>query len=272
MRTLAHISDLHFGTERPLVVDALREDLLALGPDLLVVSGDLTQRARRSEFLAARAFLDSLPFPRLVVPGNHDVPLDNLWMRVVRPYARYREIIADDLRPVHRDAEMIVMGLDTTRPSLWKDGRVSREQIAALSAEFCDAPKDVFRVLVTHHPFLPPTDSPTPSLVGRAGLALEALESCGAELMLAGHLHLGYHGDVRRHHLHLRRSILVAQAGTAVSRRTRGEPNSYNVVRLDWPHIEVEIRESAGGAFVPRVREGFVEKPAPHGVRIAAGP
>lgn len=129
MTTLAHISDLHFGTESPEIVEGLLEDLVSVEPTLVAVSGDLTQRARRKEFVAARLFLDRIPFPRLVVPGNHDIPLFDLLTRFTRPLARFRRYIDEDVDPFFSTDAVAVLGMNTARSNTWKDGRISLAQI-----------------------------------------------------------------------------------------------------------------------------------------------
>src|SRR5207248_6077307 len=116
VKTVVHLSDLHFGREDPPVVAALVDAISALEPSVIVVSGDLTQRARRHQFLRARRFLDALPFARVVVPGNHDVPLFNLFARVVDPLGGYRRYVTTDLTPTFVDPPVVVVGLNTTRP------------------------------------------------------------------------------------------------------------------------------------------------------------
>ena len=249
MTTLAHISDLHFGTESPEIVEGLLLDLLSVEPSLVVVSGDLTQRARRSEFAAAKAFLDRIPFPKLVVPGNHDIPLFDVVTRFARPLARYRRYVDETIDPFFSTGAVAVLGLNTARSNTWKNGRLSEAQIETLKQKLCPPPPSVLKVLVTHHPFLPPPGDPSPPLVGRAMEALAAAEACGVDLVLAGHLHRGYTGDIRTHHAHIRRPILVAQAGTATSRRTRDEANSYNVIRLSPQGLVFTIRVWDGRSF-----------------------
>jgi 3',5'-cyclic AMP phosphodiesterase CpdA len=263
---LAHISDLHFGREEPGLADALLEDLLAAHPALVAVSGDLTQRARRSEFEAARAFLDRIAMPKVVVPGNHDLPLFDVVRRALRPLGRYQRHITADMLPFVRVADVAAMGVNTARPSAWKDGRISEAQIEGIRDRFCRVPEDVFKVLVTHHPFLPPPDDPSPPVVGRGLQGLLVAEECGVDLLVAGHLHRGYTGDVRSHHVSIRRSILVAQAGTAISRRTRGEANSYNLIRIEPPRVAVSIRAWDGRQFTALrdaafLREGHEWRP-----------
>lgn len=256
MILLAHVSDLHFGAHTPAVVEGLRAELDSIRPALLVVSGDLTQRARRLQFSAARRFLDSIPCPKLVVPGNHDIPLFDLARRFLWPLARYRQHFGPDVDPFLATDGLAVLGLNTARSNTWKDGRLSLAQVERIRQALCPLPPGAVKVVVTHHPFLPPPWDPSPPLVGRAALALRAAEDCGVDLLLAGHLHHGYTGDVRSHHVDVRRSILVAQAGTATSRRVRDEPNSYNLIRVEPQRIGFGLRVWDGRSF----REtGFVE-------------
>ena len=249
MPAIAHISDLHFGKEDPPVAEALLTELQARGPRLVAVSGDLTQRAREREFRAARAFLDRLPGVVLVVPGNHDVPLWDVVSRFTRPLHRYRRHLTPDLAPFFHQEDLAVMGVNTARSWTFKNGRISWEQIEQIRARFAPLPERVFKVLVTHHPFVPSPGDPDPAVVGRGFHALQAAEAAGVDLLLAGHLHLGFSGDVRAHHLSIRRSMLVAQAGTAISLRTRGEPNTYNWITFEPPHLVIEVRGWGAGAF-----------------------
>lgn len=259
MNTLAHISDLHFGAESPEIVECLLADLVSVEPSLVAVSGDLTQRARRKEFMAARRFLDRIQAPRLVVPGNHDIPLFDLVSRFARPLARFRRYIDEDLDPFFSTDTLAVLGMNTARSSTWKDGRVSTLQIENLRRRLGPLPPQVVKVLVTHHPFLPPPGDPSPPLVGGAAEALRAAEACGVDLLLAGHLHRGYTGDIRTHHVHIRRAMLVAQAGTATSHRVRNEANSYNVVRLSPERVGFSLRVWDGKGFQEARREEFVK-------------
>jgi 3',5'-cyclic AMP phosphodiesterase CpdA len=226
VRTIAHLSDLHFGTEERAIVRGLLDDLGRRAPALVVVSGDLTQRARRAQYRAARAFLDRLPAPWLAVPGNHDVPLYDVVRRLVDPLGRYRRFISGDLTPEYHDDEMTVIGLNSARAFTWKSGWLSSEQIAHLERRVCPLAPERFTVIVTHHPFIPPPGEAHAgiTLLGGAEDTLRVLDRCEADLLLAGHLHRGYSGDVRSYYPATSRSI----SPTPGARRTawRAPPGS----------------------------------------------
>ena len=264
MRTIAHLSDLHFGRIDPEALEALEADLAEVKPSLVVISGDLVQRARRRHFRAARDFLERLPAPWLVVPGNHDIPAYNLLARFTVPFRNYRRYITPDLEPFICDDEIAVLGINTARPLIlnFAHGRINRRQIEHIEAAFHGVPPGVFKVLVTHHPFLPPPDKPKGKvLLGRARQALPALESCGVDLLLAGHFHRGFSGDIAEHHSHLERSILVAHAATATSTRLRDEPNGYNLITVAPPTVTFEERTWTGQRFAANVRSTYTRTP-----------
>ena len=239
MRTLVHLSDLHFGRTDPEVVAALSASVEAARPDLVAVSGDLTQRARAWQFKEARAFLDGLPaVPRIVVPGNHDVPLWNVFKRFLAPLDNFRRYVTDDLSPSYADDEIVVLGVNTARSLTTKYGRINERQIAHLRERFCSFADDVTKIVVTHHPFDAP-EGHERDLVGRAALAMEALAACGADLLLAGHLHMSHTGHTAKRYRTAGHSALVVQAGTAASTRVRGETNSFNVLKIRHPFVNV---------------------------------
>lgn len=248
MTVLAHLSDVHFGTEDPVLVDALAAELDALAPALVVVSGDLTQRARREQYRAARAFLDRLTAPWVAVPGNHDIPLYDVARRALAPRARFRRYIGP-VQTLHTASGLRVLALDTARPDRWKEGRVRTRHLPAIRVLGDGEPGDL-RVLVGHHPF------------DRRGH--EAAARARVDILMSGHLHLRSHGhvEVEEH------GMLELQAGTALSRRRRGEPNSWNIVRRSGDELEVEVRDWDGGAFAPVVSARFHR--APRGWRPAS--
>ncbi len=240
MRTIVHLSDIHFGRVNIHVIAPLITAINKINPDLVAVSGDLTQRARSHQFVEARAFLERLPKPQIVVPGNHDVPMHNVFARFTQPLTKYRRYITDDLRPFYRDEEIAVLGVNTARSLTIKGGRINKLQVAWMREKLCDLDPEIIRMVVTHHPFDLPRGHDERNLVGRARMAMETLANCGADVLLAGHLHVSHTTHSAMRYKIKGHSALVVQAGTAASNRGRGEENSFNAVRIDRPYITIE--------------------------------
>ncbi len=240
MRTLVHLSDLHFGRVDEALIGPLIELVAQNRPDVVVVSGDLTQRARSEQFKQARRFLDSLPMPQIVVPGNHDIPLHNLFNRFVQPLDKYRRYITRDLEPFYVDDEIAILGINSARSLTFKDGRVNESQIARVQARLSTLDAHITKVIVTHHPFDLPADYADTEIVGRAPMAMKMFASCGADMLLAGHLHVSHAGNTAARYAISGYAALVVQAGTATSTRSRGESNSFNVIQIHSPHISIK--------------------------------
>jgi len=240
MRTLVHLSDLHFGRVDQALLGPLRELVERIAADVVVISGDLTQRAKEEEFEAARAFLDSLPGPQIIVPGNHDISLYNVLRRFIKPLARYKRYITDDLDPVYIDDEIAVVGVNTARSLTIKDGRVSHEQVAAIRERLAGLKPDVTRIVVTHHPFDLPDSFEKRDLVVRAPMAMEVFAETGVDILMAGHMHASHAGSTAARYQIDQYAALVIQAGTATSTRGRGEVNSFNVVRVEPLRVEID--------------------------------
>jgi|SRR5579862_222115 len=241
MRTIVHLSDLHFGAIDRRLISPLIATIAVVNPDLVAVSGDLTQRARVSQFREARAFLDALNRPLLVVPGNHDIPLYDLARRFVSPLARYRRYITADLAPEFSDREIVVVGLNSTRSLSWRHGpgRLNRRQVVQAAARLQSANPGAIKIVVTHHPFDLPAGKHARHLIGRAHMAMGWLAAAGADLFLAGHLHVAHIGQTAERYQIAGHSALVIQAGT-LSRRERGEASSFNVIRIDGGTVGID--------------------------------
>ncbi|MEO8039207.1 MAG: metallophosphoesterase [Betaproteobacteria bacterium] len=271
MSLVLQISDPHFGTEQTPVVEALAALSRQQRPDLLVLSGDITQRARRAQFRAARAFVDRLGVPVLAIPGNHDIPLFDLGARLRHPYAHYRAAFGDDLEPVHSSAELLVQCVNTTRWYRHKNGEISVAQIERVAERLSRAERAQLRVVVVHQPVaVPRPDDEHDRLRGHAA-ALRRWSEAGGDLVMGGHIHLPYVIALPG----LARPMWAVQAGTAVSRRVRdGMPNSVNLIRCggDAPqgHCLIERWDYAvaSGSFVrdsvtevqPRKAPGSVQE------------
>lgn len=238
MRTLLHLSDLHFGRIDANVIDPLRRAINESRPDLIAISGDFTQRARRSQFADARAFIDSLETKTLVVPGNHDIPLYDVVERLAAPLVRYRKYISNNLEPEYMDDELIVLGINTARSMIFPfgEGRINEAQVDRVVQRLAAVPPHLLRVIVTHHPFDLPPGVHQRRLLGRSAMAMERLAASNADLFLSGHLHISHVSHVADRYEVAGHSGLIVQAGT-VSMRGRGEQPSFNVLRMQRPEI-----------------------------------
>ena len=260
MPRLIHLSDLHFGAHDERLVEAVEHCVAKERPDLVVISGDFTQRARTEQFQEACRFLGRLRdsgHEVLAVPGNHDVPLYDVLRRFLSPLTRYRRYIDDMLCPFHEIDGVTVLGINTARSFTFKDGRVSHDQIDFIRQTFERSDPNAMRVLVTHHPLfaLQVGEEMTPA-AGRSGLALDAIGDAGVDLLLAGHNHHAAIHDARD--LVTRAGpALVVQAGTATSVRVREQPQSFNRIDIDGNSVTLTVLIWNGSEFVAEDSKTF---------------
>jgi len=256
MRTLVHLSDLHFGRIDPMMIEPLRRAIDDAKPDLIAISGDFTQRARRAQFKAARAFVDSLTAKTLVVPGNHDIPLFDVLSRFAAPLQYYRRYISSDLEPEYQDEEMIVLGVNTARSWVFPfgEGRINEAQVARIVQRLSAVPSSMLRVIVTHHPFDLPPGINEKRLLGRSAMAMERLAIVSADLFLSGHIHISHVSHTVDRYQAADHSALIVQAGT-VSSRGRGEQPSFNVLKMQRPEIVLSrcAWDDVAGGFVAKL-------------------
>jgi 3',5'-cyclic AMP phosphodiesterase CpdA len=265
MTRIVHLSDLHFGAHDERLVTAVEARVHEEKPDLVVISGDFTQRARTDQFRDACAFLGRLReagHEVLAIPGNHDVPLYDVLRRFLSPLTRYKRFIDDTLCPYHELPGVTVLGINTARSLTFSDGRISHEQIDFIRDFFSRRDPKAFRVLVTHHPLfaLPVGDGPElGKAVGRHELALDAIGEAGVDMLLAGHNHRASTHDARD--LVTRAgSALVVQAGTATSVRLRDEEQSFNRIEIEGERVTVTVEGWAGDRFAPADGQRFVRE------------
>lgn len=261
---IAHISDLHFGTEDPRLVRGLHVRLSEIRPDLIIASGDFTSAGRTREFDDAARFIQRLPAPVIATPGNHDLPHHNLLERFGDPLRRYRAAIAPLTYTSFRSSSAMLLALNSARPwglSLnWSHGRLSRRQIARADRFFSQGAPGALRALVVHHPFLVPEDLPGFRTIHRGADMLRVLANRGVRAIFSGHLHRQFSAsrivplDAGDH------EIMLIQASTATSHRRRDQPNAFNVIRVRDGRIAVTPEVWDGERFTPG---GDKEPPRP---------
>jgi 3',5'-cyclic AMP phosphodiesterase CpdA len=231
MTRVVHISDLHFGNNDESLLAPLQQAIAVLAPQALVVSGDLVEHATESEFRQAKEFLATLPTPQIIVPGNHDLPFYNLIERATLGLERYKRLITPDTAPEYRDAEIAILGANTSRVWPIRGGSLSSRQLQRLEDQFAALPESLTRVLVTHHPFDLPPGQHSNLIVGHARRSIAGLAPF-VDVLLAGHIHLSSTGSTATRYKTQGHAVAFIQAGTAVSRRDKGEKNSFNSLHL----------------------------------------
>jgi 3',5'-cyclic AMP phosphodiesterase CpdA len=254
MARLVHLSDLHFGAHDEDLVEGVERSVDQLKPDLIVISGDFTQRARTEQFKEACRFLEKLRdrgHEVLGVPGNHDVPLYDVLRRFLSPLTRYRRYIDETLCPFIELAGVAVLGINTARSFTFKDGRINEAQVEFIRETFSRSPSDAVRILVTHHPLLAiPVGEGVERAIGRHELALDAIEEAGVDLLLAGHAH-----HAATHHasdlVTRAGGALVIQAGTATSTRLREQEQSFNTIDIETGRVTVTVNGWKDERFQP---------------------
>lgn len=252
MPRLVHLSDLHFGAHDERLVEAVEGCVDELKPDLVVISGDFTQRAKTEQFKEACQFLERLQHSGhevLGVPGNHDVPLYDVLRRFLSPLARYRRFIDENLCPFVELPGIAVLGINTARSLTFKDGRINQDQVGFIRDTFSRTPRDSFRVLVTHHPlFALEVAGEKERAIGRQELALDAIQEAGVDMLLAGHNH---HASTHSASDLVTRAggALVVQAGTATSTRVREQEQSFNTIDVADASVTITVNAWTDGAF-----------------------
>jgi 3',5'-cyclic AMP phosphodiesterase CpdA len=258
MTRILHLSDVHFGAVDARLVDPFLALAHRLRPDLCVISGDLTQRARADQFHAARDFAARLPGPVLCVPGNHDVPLYNLPARLFAPFVGYRRNFADELEPQAFLPDAVVQGVNTTNPLAWKSGYLRPASVSKLKAAFDTAAPGLWRIAVMHHAPVPAADG-TPADVAYPAATLAALARAGTDIVLSGHTHMPHAGFAET-----AGGVLFLQVGTAISTRLKTDSNDVALIELGPGSI---TRHS----WLARQGQGFAPQPVTRFMKTAGG-
>ena len=255
MRTIIHLSDLHFDRVDQSLVPKLIECATQLKPDIVAVSGDFTQHARPAEFQRASDFLRKLPGHLILVPGNHDMAFLNPWRRATQRLKLYKQHITSNLQPFYCDAEIAILGLNTARVLHLRNGRIREWQVDQVEELMGLATPDAIRILVTHHPFDLPETYAAAELIGTRVIKRIV---ASVDVMLAGHMHISHAAPTALRYKFDNRSAIFVQAGTALSTRARGEANSFQLIRTGRNALDVEQYSACEDGFQPVKSTRFV--------------
>lgn len=260
MKIIIHLSDLHFGKNRPILEKKLLDIVNLYRSDLVVVSGDITQRATAEEFRQAQRFFALFSCPIIAIPGNHDIPpFFSFRGRFSRPYKNYHKYISQTTEPFYIDEELAISGVDSVCPAKFYEGRLNVRQFPKVQKEFSKLSPKMMKIIIMHHPLNLPLRYPG-KVIGKARMALNFFQTVGVDLVLSGHLHSTLHKYRNALYRIPRKGPLIIHAGTAISSRMRTEPNSFNVIIIYRKHIKVKRYEFRKTKFVIARIEKFRKK------------
>ncbi|GAC1412933.1 MAG: metallophosphoesterase [Candidatus Doudnabacteria bacterium] len=255
MKTIVHLSDLHFGRNDEKVIKAIIKSVKDIKPDLLIVSGDLTQRAKEKEFIAAKEFLACFKLKKIVIPGNHDIPLYNPVKRLLHPFRDYKKYISENLEPFYFDKEVTIIGLNTARRTKITRGKISSAQAGLIKKYFQNA-GNAARIVVAHHPFDLPDKFGQRKMVIGAKKTIQKLIDAEVDLILGGHMHISHVRSIAERYNVDGKAALVVQAST-VSKRSRGENPTFNVIKIKPKRITIIRYIFQNGKFEKSLEEDF---------------
>lgn len=258
MKTIVQLSDIHFGRTDEKVVHSLIKSIREINPDILIISGDLTQRAKIEEFKEAAEFISHFDAEKIIIPGNHDVPMYNLAHRFFKPFHRFKEHINPDPEPFYMDDEVAILGINTARPFTVKNGRVTERQVDLIQSRLGSAKPKTIKILVGHHPFDLPERFKRNKLVYGAHGVMQKIVDSGVDLVLGGHMHISYIGSTTTRYKFKGKAAIVLQAAT-VSKRMRGEQPSFNLIKVNTGKIHIEriVWQYDSGEFQAFFPEAF---------------
>ncbi len=261
---LVQLSDPHFGGEDALATDGAIGLAAELAPDLVVVTGDLTLNGRIREFQAAAAWLDRLPRPLMVTPGNHDTPYLNLPLRALRPFDRYERFIGPT-QSSYEGPGLKAFAFNTARGAQprpdWSKGAVNLKAMRTAADQLAEA-GGALRILACHHPLVEATDAPVSGGVRRGRAAAAILAEGAVDLVLTGHVHNPFaaampFGDQKTY----------AVGASTLSRRLRGAPPGFNLIETDERQFTVTALGWSEGGYRPWRTWGLARRGA-----VSAGP
>ena len=251
MRRILQFSDIHFGCEHRHACDAALDYAHANNPDLVLITGDITQQGYPDEFAAAGDWIRRMPDPRFVIVGNHDVPYWSLTARLFHPWKAFERATG---HPAHDhqflSPDLMVRGVVTARgwqarPN-WSKGVIDLDQTRKAAEALRQAPVGALRVLACHHPLVEMIGTPMTGDVKRGDEAALIFAEAGVDIITTGHVHVPFALPIN-----LGDACSYAIGCGTLSHRERGTPPSFNQIEWDSREIIVTAMAWTGARFEP---------------------